>query len=334
MHKLPQPVKLWYLSSFFRCETPAGRPLPAVLAGRGGGDRLGRPGGRRRGDPAAGGAAGGDRGARRQARARLARPAGEPRRVSRGADRLPARQRGPALGREVVERIDLNPLRAFDAKHEPTQRVMAKAPRLIDRLPQEDLDHFAEVQDLLRAADLTYTVDTTLVRGLDYYTRTLFEFQSGALEAAQNTLGRRRPLRRPGRGARRAADARRGLGGGRRADADGLDAGAAGRAGRRPVRRLRAGPQGGGVQARRRRAPGRATAQDSNSPGAASRASSSRRRASVPATLPSSATTASSFATATAVRTSSSLPKPSCTTSGGTSFETTTREPVPRRLGR
>ena len=66
---------------------------------------------------------------------------------------------------------------------------MEKAPRLIDRLPQEDLDHFAEVQDLLQAADMAYTVDTTLVRGLDYYTRTLFEFQSGALEAAQNTLG-------------------------------------------------------------------------------------------------------------------------------------------------
>ena len=88
-----------------------------------------------------------------------------------------------------MSRIDLNPLRAFDAKHEPTQRVMARAPRLIDRLPPEDLEHFAEVQDLLRAADLAYTVDTTLVRGLDYYTRTLFEFQSGALEAAQNTLG-------------------------------------------------------------------------------------------------------------------------------------------------
>ncbi len=117
------------------------------------------------------------------------------------------------LSREVIDRIDLNPLRAFDAKHEPTQRVMAKAPRLIDRLPQEDLDHFAEVQDLLRAADLSYTVDTTLVRGLDYYTRTLFEFQSGALEAAQNTLGRRRALRRPGRGDRRAADARHRLGG-------------------------------------------------------------------------------------------------------------------------
>ena len=66
---------------------------------------------------------------------------------------------------------------------------MANAPRLIDRLPQDDLDHFAEVCSLLREAGQDFEVDTTLVRGLDYYTRTLFEFQSGALEAAQNTLG-------------------------------------------------------------------------------------------------------------------------------------------------
>jgi histidyl-tRNA synthetase len=66
---------------------------------------------------------------------------------------------------------------------------MAQAPRLIDRLPQEDLDHFAEVRALLDEADLPHTVDTTLVRGLDYYTRTLFEFQSGTLESAQNALG-------------------------------------------------------------------------------------------------------------------------------------------------
>jgi histidyl-tRNA synthetase len=66
---------------------------------------------------------------------------------------------------------------------------MADAPRLIDRLPQDDLDHFEEVKALLDAADMPYEIDTTLVRGLDYYTRTLFEYQSGALEAAQNTLG-------------------------------------------------------------------------------------------------------------------------------------------------
>jgi histidyl-tRNA synthetase len=66
---------------------------------------------------------------------------------------------------------------------------MADAPRLIDRLTEEDHDHFAEVCGLVRGAGLEFEVDTTLVRGLDYYTRTLFEFQSGALEAAQNTLG-------------------------------------------------------------------------------------------------------------------------------------------------
>ena len=125
-----------------------------------------------------------------QARARQRSASPESRAAYREElERVPARATRTSSAARSSSRIDLNPLRAFDAKHEPTQRVMAKAPRLIDRLPQEDLDHFAEVQDLLRAADLAYTVDTTLVRGLDYYTRTLFEFQSGALEAAQNTLG-------------------------------------------------------------------------------------------------------------------------------------------------
>ena len=67
-----------------------------------------------------------------------------------------------------------------------------------------------------------YTVDTTLVRGLDYYTRTLFEFQSGALEAAQNTLGGGGRYDGLAEADRRPADARHGLGGRGRADADGL----------------------------------------------------------------------------------------------------------------
>jgi histidyl-tRNA synthetase len=66
---------------------------------------------------------------------------------------------------------------------------MADAPRLLDRLPADDLDHFAEVRRLLDDAGIAYEVDTTLVRGLDYYTRTLFEYQSTALEAAQNAVG-------------------------------------------------------------------------------------------------------------------------------------------------
>jgi histidyl-tRNA synthetase len=93
------------------------------------------------------------------------------------------------LSEEVRSRIDLNPLRAFDAKHAGTQRVMEGAPRLLDRLPADDLEHFAAVRELLDGAGMPYEVDTTLVRGLDYYTRTLFEFQSTTLESAQNALG-------------------------------------------------------------------------------------------------------------------------------------------------
>ena len=237
------------------------------------------------------------------------------------------------LSEEVRSRIDLNPLRAFDAKHASTQRVMADAPRLIDRLPQDDLDHFGEVRYLLDQADMPHEVDTTLVRGLDYYTRTLFEFQSGALEAAQNTLGgggRYDNLAEqiggphtPGMGW--AAGVERMLMASTQADA--------GAAARRSVRRLRARPQGARVQARRRRAARGRVDKTRTRRAAASRASSSRPRAAALATLPSSATRASSCATARVARTSSSRRNPSCTTSGD-ECETTAREPVPRRLGR
>lgn len=188
MHKEPQPVKLWYLSSFFRYERPqAGRFRQFWQIGA---EAIGSA------DPAVDAelilllgelleAIGASK--VRLVLATLGQP--ESRAAYREELIAYLRKHEDQLAPEVVARIDLNPLRAFDAKHEATQRVMADAPRLIDRLPQEDLDHFAEVQDLLRAADLAYTVDTTLVRGLDYYTRTLFEFQSDALEAAQNTLG-------------------------------------------------------------------------------------------------------------------------------------------------
>jgi histidyl-tRNA synthetase len=66
--------------------------------------------------------------------------------------------------------------------------VMADAPRLVDRLSSEDADHFAEVRALLDAAGLPYELDATLVRGLDYYTRTVFEFESERL-GAQAALG-------------------------------------------------------------------------------------------------------------------------------------------------
>ena len=59
----------------------------------------------------------------------------------------------------------------------------------LDRLPADDLEHFAAVRALLDDAGVAYEVDSTLVRGLDYYTRTLFEFQTGLLDSAQNALG-------------------------------------------------------------------------------------------------------------------------------------------------
>jgi histidyl-tRNA synthetase len=89
----------------------------------------------------------------------------------------------------VRQRIDLNPLRAFDSDEPATRAVMANAPRLLDRLTAEDAAHFSEVRDLLDAAGVAYEIDSTLVRGLDYYTRTLFEFTSDALGAQSGVAG-------------------------------------------------------------------------------------------------------------------------------------------------
>jgi histidyl-tRNA synthetase len=99
------------------------------------------------------------------------------------------RQHEDRLAREMRERIDLNPLRAFDAADPATREVMAGAPQLLDRLSGEDADHFAEVRRLLDDAGVTYEIDPTLVRGLDYYTRTVFEFESARLGAQSGVAG-------------------------------------------------------------------------------------------------------------------------------------------------
>jgi histidyl-tRNA synthetase len=92
------------------------------------------------------------------------------------------------LSREVVERIDVNPLRAFDADHEGTRRVMDEAPTLLERLDEADAEHFDAVRQLLDRNGVDYQLDPTLVRGLDYYTRTVFEFESERL-GAQSGIG-------------------------------------------------------------------------------------------------------------------------------------------------
>jgi len=88
-----------------------------------------------------------------------------------------------SLSEEVIGRIELNPLRAFDADHEGTRRVMAGAPRLLEAAERRRRLALREVRELLDLANIAYEVDTTLVRGLDYYTRTVFEFTSDALGA-------------------------------------------------------------------------------------------------------------------------------------------------------
>lgn len=95
------------------------------------------------------------------------------------ADQLPA---------DVAARRHLNPLRAFDSKAAGMDEIMAGAPRLADHVNPEAKAHYDEVWRLLEAEGLPLTHDPLLVRGLDYYTRTTFEYQAADL-GAQNAVG-------------------------------------------------------------------------------------------------------------------------------------------------
>ncbi|MCL2655380.1 MAG: histidine--tRNA ligase [Coriobacteriia bacterium] len=90
---------------------------------------------------------------------------------------------------ECQTRADTNPLRAFDCKNPQCQTVLATAPKLSDALCDDCASHQRQVTALLEAAGVTYTPDPTLVRGLDYYTRTVFEVQIKDGLGAQNALG-------------------------------------------------------------------------------------------------------------------------------------------------
>lgn len=187
MHKLPQPLKLWYLSSIFRAEAPQraryrqfwqigaeviGSAAPEVdaelivllselieVVGA------------------------------REVALHLS-SLGAP--ATRAAYREELveylRAHADEVSAEVRDRFEANPLRAFDAKDPETVRTMQNAPKLLDYLDNEDADHFAAVRNLLDGAGVTYRIDPTLVRGLDYYTRTVFEFKSAVL-GSQSTIG-------------------------------------------------------------------------------------------------------------------------------------------------
>ena len=90
---------------------------------------------------------------------------------------------------DCVERIERNPLRVLDCKVESCQPVLAEAPRLLDRLCPRCDAHFAAVKAGLDALGVAYDVDTRLVRGLDYYTRTAYEFTSDELGAQSAVAG-------------------------------------------------------------------------------------------------------------------------------------------------
>ncbi|MEI7890058.1 MAG: histidine--tRNA ligase, partial [Actinomycetes bacterium] len=187
MHKLPQPTRVWYSGPFFRHEAPqagrfrqfhqigaealgSDRPeldaemvllLAEVLEELAVGDlrlRLGSLG---------------------STEARLA---------YRELLQAHLRANQDKLSEDVKRRIDVNPLRAFDSADPSTQEVMATAPLLLDSLDTVDAEHFQVVRELLDAAGLAYEVDPRLVRGLDYYGRTVFEFTSDRL-GAQSGVG-------------------------------------------------------------------------------------------------------------------------------------------------
>jgi histidyl-tRNA synthetase len=87
------------------------------------------------------------------------------------------------------ERIERNPLRVLDCKVESCQPVLEQAPRLLERLCPECAAHFDAVKGGLDTLGVRYTVDTRLVRGLDYYVRTAYEFASDALGSQSAVAG-------------------------------------------------------------------------------------------------------------------------------------------------
>jgi histidyl-tRNA synthetase len=90
---------------------------------------------------------------------------------------------------DCQRRAETNPLRVLDCKVPADQPIIEKLPRLSDYLNETCRIHFAEVQKILNAVGVPYEIDHRLVRGLDYYTRTAFEFTHGALGAQNAILG-------------------------------------------------------------------------------------------------------------------------------------------------
>jgi histidyl-tRNA synthetase len=96
-------------------------------------------------------------------------------------------QHKDALDADATRRLHSNPLRILDSKNPAMQEIIAGAPRLMDELDEEALKHFEEVQAILKRHDVAYEINPRLVRGLDYYNRTVFEWVTTRL-GAQGTI--------------------------------------------------------------------------------------------------------------------------------------------------
>jgi histidyl-tRNA synthetase len=187
LHKWPQPVKLWYYCPMFRYERPqAGRYREHYQFGA---EALGSADpmvdaeviillARLFGELGVGGL--------RLAVNSMGDPRCRPAYVAKLREHL--RGRETELCGDCRERLELNPLRTFDCKVDSCRAVLDEAPRLVDHLCGDCRAHFERVLDLLRRAGLAPELDQRLVRGLDYYTRTTFEFSSDQL-GAQSGVG-------------------------------------------------------------------------------------------------------------------------------------------------
>lgn len=96
--------------------------------------------------------------------------------------------RADELGEVDLERLEKNPLRVLDSKEPEAQPVIDDAPLMTDHLCNECREHFADLRHYLDDADRPYIINPRLVRGLDYYTKTVFEVKAEGALGAQNTI--------------------------------------------------------------------------------------------------------------------------------------------------
>ena len=86
-------------------------------------------------------------------------------------------------------RFNTNPLRILDSKNKKEQTILKNSPRISDYYTKDDKEHFNEVKSYLKAMNIPFTVNSGLVRGLDYYTKTVFEITSNELGSQDALLG-------------------------------------------------------------------------------------------------------------------------------------------------